>query len=64
MEPGKCRNSHHFFPPYLNPDGDLMGGSAPGSLSVPSDASGNISPFGLRLLPEGRGLHQEGSVPH
>lgn len=47
MEPGKCRNCHlHLLPLYLNPDSDGGGGggaSAPGSLPLPSGASGHIS---------------------
>ena len=70
MEPGKCRNCLPcLLPPYLNPDSDLMGGF---STQQPPLALrclwANLSPFGLRLLPEGKGsalpsLRQD-SVPH
>lgn len=71
MEPGKRGNCHPcLLPPWLNPDGGLMGSF---STQQPPLALrclwARLSPFGLRLLPEGKGsalpsLRQEASVQH
>lgn len=55
MEPGKRGNCHPcLLPPWLNPDGGLMGSF---STQQPPLALrclwAHLSPFGLRLLPEG-----------